>query len=142
MYPKGGNMLHSIRHSLGDDTLFRKIMRGLNETFYHKTVTAEEIENYISRQGGFDYSKVFKQYLETTQIPALELKVKGNKISFRYTNCIKGFNLPLVLDSAETKLKIKPTQKWKTIKVKNNESALLQQKAIENMYYLQVRMVE
>lgn len=36
MYPKGGNMLHSIRHSMDNDELFRKILVGLNTDFITK----------------------------------------------------------------------------------------------------------
>ena len=69
MYPKGANILHSIRQSIDNDELFRKILRGLNKDFYHQTVTSKQIENYISKKSGYDYGKVFDQYLRTTQIP-------------------------------------------------------------------------
>jgi aminopeptidase N len=72
MYPKGGNMLHTIRHSINDDKLFREILRGLNKTFYHQTVTTQQVENYISEKAKRNFSKVFDQYLRTTQIPTLE----------------------------------------------------------------------
>jgi aminopeptidase N len=71
MYPKGGNLMHAIRHSMDNDELFRKILRGLNKDFYHQTVTSRQVENYISQKSGYDYSKVFDQYLRTTQIPKL-----------------------------------------------------------------------
>ena len=47
MYDKGGNMLHTIRHVINNDIKFRKILRGLNETFYHQTVTTKQVEDYI-----------------------------------------------------------------------------------------------
>ncbi len=62
MYPKGGNMLHAIKHSINDNEKFRQILRGLNKDFYHKTVNTAQVENYISKKAGFDYSKVFDQY--------------------------------------------------------------------------------
>lgn len=77
MYYKGGNLLHMIRQCINDDAAFRNILRGLNSTFYHKTVTGKEVEDYISKQSGIDFSKVFDQYLRTTQIPVLEYEVKG-----------------------------------------------------------------
>ena len=105
MYPKCGNMLHAIRHGLDNDSLFRQILRGLNKTFYHKTVSAKQVIEYVSKRAGFNYSNVFKQYLTTTEIPVLEIKLApGNKsVSYRYTNCIKGFNLPLTLKNNRTK---------------------------------------
>ena len=73
MYYKGSNMLHTIRHSMDDDEKFRQILRGLNSTFYHQTVTTKQVENYISTQAGFDYSKVFDQYLRNIAIPAIRI---------------------------------------------------------------------
>jgi aminopeptidase N len=144
MYPKGGNLLHSIRHSINDDERFRQILRGLNNTFYHKTVTTQQIEKYISANAGFDYSKVFDQYLRTIQIPKLEFYFNENKteVSFRYTNCIKGFNLPLSLSNKKTSVKIVPSKKWNTLKLKGNQADLFTVEAINKMYYISPELVK
>jgi aminopeptidase N len=114
MYYKSGNMLHMIRQVINDDEKFRQVLRGLNKTFYHKTVTTQQVEEYISKQSKIDFSKVFDQYLRTTQIPVLEYKVDGYKLSYRYDSCVKGFNLPLKITFKTTQW-IKPTQEWKTL---------------------------
>ena len=114
MYPKSGNMLHSIRQVINDDSLFRQILRGLNKTFYHQTVTTKQVEDYINKQSKHDFSKVFDQYLRTTQIPVLEYKIDGYKLTYRYTNCVKGFNLPLKI-KFKTEQWIKPTEEWKIL---------------------------
>lgn len=114
MYYKGGNMLHTIRQAINNDDLFRKILRGLNKIFYHQTVTTKQIENYISTQSKIDFSKVFDQYLRTTQIPVLEYKKNGHKLQYRYTNCVAGFQLPLKI-IFKGKRWIKPTTNWQTL---------------------------
>jgi aminopeptidase N len=114
MYPKAGNMLHAIRQVINDDSIFRMILRGLNKTFYHQTVTTKQVEEYISKQSRINFSKVFDQYLRTVQVPVLEYKIDGYKLSYRYTNCVKGFNLPLKI-TFKTAQWIKPTEKWKTL---------------------------
>jgi len=121
MYPKGGNMLHTIRQAINNDDLFRKIWRGLNKTFYHQTVTAKQIEDYISKQSGIDFSTVFTQYLSTTQVPVLEYKLTGNKLQYRYTNCIANFRLPLKVNFNGIR-KIKPTQNWQSLTGTTNGS--------------------
>jgi len=138
MYPKAGNMLHAIRHGLDNDELFRSILRGLNKTFYHQTVTTRQIENYISSRTKFDYAPVFNQYLRTTQIPSFEFYISPDKkkVKYRYTNCIKGFNLPLTLKNESSKLSLTPTDQWKETALQNEQTALLTTEAIENMYYL------
>ena len=138
MYPKAGNMLHAIRHSMDNDELFRKILRGLNKTFYHKTVTSAEVENYISQQAKYDYSKVFDQYLRTIQIPKLEFYVSADhkKVFYRWTNAVKGFDLPLVLKNDDSTIRIIPTKDWKNSDLKKNEASLFTTSAIEKMYYI------
>ncbi|HUX32648.1 MAG TPA: M1 family metallopeptidase, partial [Gemmatimonadaceae bacterium] len=66
MYYKGGNMLHTIRQIVNDDAKWRGILRGLNKTFWHQTVTGAQVEHYISAQAGVDLRTVFQQYLTTT----------------------------------------------------------------------------
>ena len=141
MYPKAGNMLHAIRHGLDNDVLFREILRGLNKTFYHQTVTTRQIENYVSQKAGFDYSKVFDQYLRTTQIPVFEyyFSKKKQEVHYRYSNCLGGFNLPLTLKNSSSLIKIVPGTKWQTLHLKGQQTALFNESAISKMYYVAVK---
>lgn len=142
MYPKGANMIHTIRHSLDNDGLFRKILRGMNETFYHQTVTTEQIENYISTQSGVDYSKVFDQYLRSTTIPKLEYYFEGNDVYYRWTNCVPGFDLPLVLRKDKNYIRIHPTDQWQHAKIARGQKSLFDPSAIERMYYIDVLSIK
>ena len=97
MYYKGANLIHTIRHAINNDSLFRNILMGLNAQFYHQTVTTEQVENYISLRAGFGFQKVFDQYLRTTQIPVLNYSYneKEKIFTYEYKNCVTSFNLPL-----------------------------------------------
>ncbi|MBS1743511.1 MAG: M1 family metallopeptidase [Bacteroidetes bacterium] len=115
MYYKGGNMIHIIRQLINDDQKFREMLHGLNKTFYHQTVTSKQIEDYISKFAKKDFSKIFDQYLRTINIPVLEYKITGHTVSYRWTNVVSGFNMPVKIsfgkkDSTETM--IKPTTAW------------------------------
>jgi aminopeptidase N len=144
MYPKGGNMLHTIRHSIHNDQLFRNILAGLNQTFYHQTVDGSQIQEYISKKAGYDYNKVFKQYLTTTQIPELDLYInaKNDEVFYKWTNCIDGFNLPLSLTNSKESLRILPAQKWQSIKVTHAQLDLFNAVSIEKMYYIKVKELQ
>jgi aminopeptidase N len=95
MYVKGGNMLNTLRSVIGDDDKWRQILRGLNETFYHQTVTTVQIEKYISDNAGFNYQYFFDQYLRDFRVPVLEYYFRDGQIFFRWSNCIYGFNMPI-----------------------------------------------
>jgi aminopeptidase N len=119
MYPKGGNMLHTIRQIVGDDAKWRDILRGLNSTFRHQTVTGRQIQEYISSHAGRDLSKVFEQYLTTTQVPVLEYRLDGRKLSYRWSGVVPGFDMPVrvMLSDGATQL-LEPTERWQTRKVR------------------------
>lgn len=119
MYPKGANMLHTMRQVINNDDKFRAILRGLNKDFYHQTVTTEQIENYISKKSGIDFSTLFNQYLRTTNIPELEYSQKGNQLKYRYKNIVTNFNLPLRINSNSQI--IQPTENWQTTELKTYE---------------------
>ena len=144
MYPKGGNMLHSIRHSINNDQLFRNILAGLNFTFYHQTVDGNQIQNYISTKSGYDYSKVFEQYLTTTQIPELQLhfNVDTMEVSYKWEKAVDGFNLPIVMKNEEESLKIIPSNTWQRMKVTDAQRKLLEPSGIEKMYYVTVKKLQ
>ncbi|GHA46657.1 peptidase M1 [Salinimicrobium marinum] len=144
MYPKGGNMLHSIRHSINNDQLFRNILAGLNQSFYHETVDGSQIQAYISEKAGYDYSKVFEQYLTTTQIPQLNLfkDIENNQVYYKWSNSIKGFNLPISLKNNNADIRIVPNLEWQQVTVSPDEKELFTPEAIEKMYYVEVKEVK
>jgi aminopeptidase N len=138
MYYKAANMIHNIRQVINDDSLFRKILRGLNTTFYHQTVTTRQIENYINKQSGIDFSKVFDQYLRTIQIPVLEYKMVNHKLSYRYTNCIEGFKMPLKIRFGGEQW-IKPTEYWQTLK---DNKTKISKFLVDPNFYIKTKKVD
>ncbi len=118
MYYKGGNMLHLIRQVINDDDKWREILRGLNKDFWHQTVTTKQIENYISKKSGIDFSKVFDQYLRTTKIPKFKFNKKGKMLEYHYENVVPGYNIPLRVIINDEMVTLKPTEKKQILKNK------------------------
>jgi aminopeptidase N len=117
-------MLHTIRQLVGDDERWRAILRGLNKTFRHQTVTGAQIEEYMSAQSGIDLSKVFEQYLTTTRIPVLEYSTRGRTLTYRWTNVVRGFDMPVRVTLADSGWSlIKPTTTPKTARLALRNSA-------------------
>ncbi|OQP59487.1 peptidase M1 [Niastella vici] len=135
MYYKGGNLLHTIRQIINNDSSFRTILRGLNKTFYHKMVTSKEVEDYISRRSGIDLSKIFDQYLRTTQIPVLEYSIKGKDLKFRFTNCIKGFGMPLKVKWSNQEKWIHANEEWTIISGNANDTGF----SVDRNFYIIVK---
>ncbi|TRX16761.1 M1 family metallopeptidase [Flavobacterium franklandianum] len=112
MYPKGGNMLHTLRQIVNNDEKWRTILRGLNSTFYHQTVTTKQIEDYLSQQIGLDLKSFFDQYLRDIRIPTFEYKVQGNNLEYRWTNCVPNFNIPVKVNINGKEQWLKPQAEW------------------------------
>ncbi len=144
MYPKSGNMLHSIRHAMNNDEKFREMLRFLNKKFYHKTVTTEDIQKVVSTYFGSNVEKIFDQYLRTTQVPVLEYMVSADKtkLSFRWTNCVDGFNLPIFIQGSHGIMVLGPeSNKWNTKTLQPQDDITTTMNAIEKLYYCKVKEV-
>ena len=114
MYYKGANMLHTIRTLVNNDELFRSMLRKMNQKFWHQTVTSAEIEQFMSKELNIDLSKLFDQYLRTRKPPTLELIQTKKKVSYRWINCVDGFDMEIILNNKRYPC----TNNWKSIKTK------------------------
>ncbi len=115
MYPKGGNMLHTIRQVVADDDKWREILRGLQSDFRHQVVDGEQVERYISARAGVDLSKVFEQYLTTTQVPTLLLTRSGTSLRYRWNDVVAGFDMPVDVTVGNWSVRLHPTTAWQEV---------------------------
>jgi aminopeptidase N len=143
MYYKASNMIHSIRHAIHNDSLFRQILIGMNKQFYHQTVTTQEIENYISIQSGTNFNKVFDQYLRTTQIPQFVYQYDANEkvLTYQWKNCVAGFNLPLHFKYLGTQYDFMPLDFQPQMRLIKDPNFNLKEfvKTIQQLYYVELK---
>ena len=117
VYAKGGNMLHTLRQIINDDEKWRGILRGLNKDFYHTVVKGSQIENYLGEKTGINLKPFFNQYLRDTRIPVFEYFVIGKDLTFRWNNCVAGFNMPVRIYISGKEQIVKPTPNLTTLKL-------------------------
>ncbi|HVG40438.1 MAG TPA: M1 family metallopeptidase [Chitinophagaceae bacterium] len=135
-YYKSGAMLHTIRQIIGD-SVFRGCLKGLNQIFYHRTVTTDQILSFINQYTKRDFSKVFAQYLQTTQVPVFEYNFQRSELHFRWTNCVEGFAMPLNISINDKTFRlIYPTTKWQSLPVSNDSENTL---VIDKNVYVQTK---
>ena len=113
MYYKAANMIHMLRQLTNDDSKWRNILRKINNNFYHRVVTSNEIEKFLSNEIGIDLKPIFNQYLRDTKIPVFEYKIRENKMHYRWTNVVENFNMPIEIIIDNSKRWIYPTESWK-----------------------------
>jgi len=120
MYYKGSNMLHTLRQWINDDAKWREILRGLNDTFYHQTVTTAQIENYISEMSCIDLSAFFDQYLRDHRLPTLEYEWNDGQLNYRWIDTIADFDMPVDVTIDGKRQRIDPKTSWTTLKTRGN----------------------
>lgn len=120
MYYKGGNMLHTMRHIVDDDKRWREILRGLNKTFWHQTVTTQQVEDYLSEKSEIDFSKFFDQYLRTADIPKLRYDIEGKKLTYWLEDVVEGFQYPVRVRLNGDETTLTPSAKKKTLEWKSD----------------------
>lgn len=137
MYYKGGNMLHTMRQIVNNDEKWRGILRGLQSTFRHQTVSGAQVEAYINTASGIDFSPLFTQYLMTTRVPIFEYKRAGNTFQYRWNNVVSGFNMPVkVVVDGNAPVTIKPTGLWQTMAGQFKPDAAI---VVDENYYVLTR---
>lgn len=140
MYYKASNMIHMIRQIIGDKSTFRMLLQDMNQKYRYRTVTGAEIEDFISKRTGFNLSKVFDQYLRTTQIPTLEYYLSTENTSqilyYRWANCINGFNMPILLpgNSNPKYGLLLATEKWQKMRTNFREGEDIRKLMDKNFY--------
>ena len=138
MYPKGGNMLHTLRQIVNNDEKWRGILRGLNRTFYHQTVTTKQIEEYMSQEVGRDLNPFFNQYLRDTRIPTLEYYLDGNTLKYHWTNSVAGFDMPVKVSLNGTEVSLNPKSEWSEF----NNSTKIESVVLDPNFYVLNKKIE
>jgi aminopeptidase N len=127
MYAKGSVLLNMIRTIINDDEKWRNILRGLNKTFYHQTVTYNDIIDHIDKQSGMNLSPVFDQYLHYKGLPTLQFTWKDGKPYCKWIADVKNFDMPIKvrIKGGEYKF-IKPTTTLEPVNLPGATKANLQ----------------
>jgi aminopeptidase N len=134
-YNKGCAMLHMIRQIVGD-TLFRKCLHDLNARFFHSTINTSDVLSCMNRSTGRDLSRIFAQYLTTTQVPVLEYRFSNNSLAYRWTNCIAGFDMPVKVSvSRGAGFFITPGREWRRVRCGSTELS------VDRNFYVTARRV-
>ena len=124
MYYKGANMLHTLRQLIKDDEKWRQILRKMNVTFYHQTVTTQQIETFLSEEIGIDLTSFFNQYLRDIRIPTLEYSIKKKVLTYRWIQTVDEFNMPVLVKINDTEYWLSPNRDWQTLELNSKNGNL------------------
>ena len=141
IYSKGQLMLHTLRNTINDDPLWFDILKGLQQKFKHQSITTPDIVHYINQKTNADYSVFFKEYLNYTRLPKLQLEVyekEGKSVlKYRWSANEERFQMAvnLFLGATGTRI-ISPTADWKEMVLPSMDLADIQ--VDRNGFYIDV----
>ncbi len=114
VYYKGANILNTLRSIVNDDEVWRNLLRGMNEHFYHQTINSSDLEKYISEYLKMDLDGFFNQYLRHASLPIFEYFYRDGSLFYRWDNTISEFNMPVDIQfEGEGALRLFPEVNWK-----------------------------
>ncbi len=120
MYYKAAAMLNTMRHIVADDKKWWSMLRKYAETYRHSIIDTQTVLDFFNRESGLRFDKVFEQYLRTTKIPQLAIKKDGKAVTYQYRDVVDGFDMPVDVEIAGKKVRLRPTtdpQKLKQAKL-------------------------
>jgi hypothetical protein len=97
-------------------------------------VTGEQIEKYMSEKTGRNLQPFFDQYLRDVRIPVFEYYVKGEELTFRWNNCVRGFDMPLKVYVSGKPLYINPKGLFSTVRLETANAEI----KVDPGYYIAV----
>lgn len=126
MYYKGAQLLNTLRHIVDNDKKWWEILLKYSETYRHKIIDTKTVIDYFNAETGKDLTSIFNQYLNYTNIPVLEYKIKKNKIDYRWKTNVSDFKMPAILKVGNREVRLDGTNDWQSYKVKaKNEDEIL-----------------
>lgn len=137
MYYKGSLLLNTLRHVIGDDEKWWKILYNYSETFKKKIITSDTVIDYFNKASGINLSPIFQQYLYTNQVPVFLYKIKGDYLYYSWDNTNDDFNMPIDIGFDDAKIRLQPTIKEQKIKLKKLSKKSFQ--IYDNQFFIKIK---
>lgn len=118
MYFKGSLLLNTLRHVINDDTKWWAMILKYSETYKKQIIDTQIVIDFFNNESGMDLTSIFKQYLETTNIPVLAYKIDRNCLYYKWENTNTDFNMPFDFEYDLKKVRLYPTIKEQKIKLR------------------------
>ncbi|MDG2165273.1 MAG: M1 family metallopeptidase [Flavobacteriales bacterium] len=124
MYYKGSWMLHSIRNTISNDSLWFSILKGLAQNFEKGSCDGVDVIDYICNKSKKDLRPIFNQYLSYSVLPVLKYKFKKQKgvmrFYYKWDAASELFDMPIHIRLySEKNVRLLPSAKYQFIEIEN-----------------------
>jgi aminopeptidase N len=118
IYSKGSWVLHTLRYTINNDSLFFDILKSFRIANNQKQILSEAFIDFVNKKTGKDYTWFFKQYLFKREAPMLEYYWFNNDAYYRWTKVDDDFVMPIEIELNKEIIKLYPTTKIQKIELK------------------------
>ncbi|MBN1158806.1 MAG: M1 family metallopeptidase [Bacteroidales bacterium] len=122
IYNKGAMILHCLRCTINEDSLFFRIIKDYAQSRRHQVVTSDDFISFVSRYTKQDYRPFFDKFLYETRLPVLSYSYDKQDedlmIRYRWTEVGDGFRMPLAIETdLEETYRLEASAEWKVLRV-------------------------
>ncbi len=119
IYNKGSWILHTLRNTIGNDTLFFDILKTFYAENTQKQILSESLIELVNKKTGAEYNWFFKHYLFNREAPFLEYYWGDDNLYFKWTHVSDDFVMPVKIKVPNKTLVLYPTTKVQKIELSN-----------------------
>lgn len=126
VYNKGAMMLHCLRCTINNDSLFFALVKGFYTENQYQPVNSHDFIDYVNAFTRENYTPFFNKYLYDTKIPVLEYRFDRQEndlvLRYRWTGVDEGFFMPFAIatDKHET-FRLEGSTRWKETRLPHAE---------------------
>lgn len=128
VYRKGAALLHCLRATINNDSLFQKMLHDFSMDFMFKVVQSSDFIKYVNKYTGTDYNPFFNKYIYDTRIPVLSYKYERNGpdliLKYKWEEVEDGFFMPFSIETFKDNkaIRLVGTKNEQQVILKNTES--------------------
>jgi len=124
VYYKGAWILHSLRCTINNDSLFFAILKSFREENHLKQIFSSSFIELVNNKTGVNYDWFFSQYLYRREAPVLDYYLCGDEFYYKWANTNPDFNkLPVLVHFSSGDVTIYPGATTRKLKVESQGSS-------------------
>lgn len=124
VYNKGAMLLHCLRCSINNDSVFLGMLKDFCMTNRYKTVTSDDFIGFVNHYTGSDYTAFFRLFLYGTKLPVLAYRYTTENndllLTYRWIGVDEGFKMPFGIGTNNKEsFRMVGETSWKQVRLAN-----------------------
>ncbi len=128
VYMKGALMLHTLRNTIDNDSLFFDIIKSFYNKYKFNIAVTQNFIDLVNSKTDKDLSCFFQHYLYKRECPQLLWEFyynsdkKTNELCYKWSNISDEFSIPIKIKTDSDTIVINPTMKLQRLELSNDNN--------------------